>query len=76
MDEEKLGRDVLELPFPKMEELKDQSMEGDYGEQIITYYLQVCPYASWEDIGGVLQYWGEDAAFHEVKKFLQPDEGA
>ena len=75
VDEKTLSKGILVIGAMKRKELKEQSVECDYREQIITYYLQSSPYASWEHIIGGLLLNEEDAALHEVKQFLQPDEG-
>ena len=64
--------DVLQVPYTKKKELRQQSARR---EGLVKYYVDASPYASWEHMGGRLQYWGEDAAMEEVKVHIKPTEG-
>ena len=68
--------DVLEVPLAKRSEVEQQSASvEERREELVKYYMDTSPYASWEGLGGELLYWGEDAAIEEVKVHIKPTEG-
>ena len=68
--------DVLEVPHTKRDGVEQQSASfEERREGLVKYYVYTAPYASWEDLGGALLYWGEEAAMEEVKVHIKPTEG-
>ena len=68
--------DVLEVPNTKMNEVRQQSAsDEERREGLVKYYMDTSPNASWEDLGGKLLSWGEEAAMEEVKVHIKPTQG-
>ena len=67
---------VLHVPLTKRDEVEKQSASvEERREGLVKYYMDTSPNASWEDLGGELLYWGENAAIEEVKVHIKPTEG-
>ena len=75
VDEERLDKFILKGPRPMKKELKEQSVDDNYRDQLITPYLQSSPFASWDHLAGQVLRLEERAALEEVRQFLQPEEG-
>ena len=74
-DVETLGV-ILEVPPTKRDEVKQQSAsDEERREGLVKYYVDTGPNASWEDLGGELLLWGEEAAMEEVKVHIKPTQG-
>ena len=67
---------VLEVPDTKREEARQQSAsDEERREGLVRYFLHTHPNASWEWLGGQLQWWeGEDVALQNVKMHIKPNE--
>ena len=67
---------VLEVPDTKREEARQQSAsDEERREELVRYFLHTHPNASWEWLGGQLQWWeGEDVALQNVKMHIKPNE--
>ena len=63
--------DVLDIP----DEVAAGGSDEERRVKYIDYFLRVCPYTSWEWIGGQLLYEEEDAALQAVKGHIKPNEG-
>ena len=67
---------VLEVPYTKRDEVEQQSAsDEERREGLVKYYVDTSPNASWEDLGGELLSWREEAAMEEVKVYIKPTEG-
>ena len=75
-DVERLGRDVLVVPYTKREEVEQQSASvEERREGLVKYYMDTSPYASWEGLGGELLRWEGEAAMEEVKVHTEGEYG-
>ena len=67
---------VLAVPNTKRDEVRRQSAsDEERREGLVKYYMDTSPYASWEDLGGQLLRWEEEAALEEVMVHIKPTEG-
>jgi hypothetical protein len=71
-----LGDYVLMVPDIKREELARQCAgDEEIRERLVHYFLETSPYASWEWLGGQLQYHGYGAAVQAAKVHIKPEKG-
>ena len=67
---------VLMVPDTKRDEVKQQSASvEERREGLVKYYVDTSPYASWEDLGGMLLLRAVEAAMEEVKVHIKPTQG-
>ena len=63
----------LGVPFFKLDEIKDQSStEIEKSHQVGQYWINTDPDPSWEELGRVLYWSGEETAGMMVKQYLPP----
>ena len=63
----------LEVPVSKLDEIKEQSStEIEKSHQAGRYWVNAHPDASWEKLGEVLYWRGEETAAMMVKQYLPP----
>lgn len=73
---ERLGMNVLEVPYTKREEVKQQSTsDEEQREGMVKYFMQTHPSATWEWLGGRLLWLEEYEAVRDVKVHIKPNEG-
>ena len=68
--------DVLNIPYPKWEEMRSRCVEEDtYRGELVHYYLGTHPQASWNHLAGTLLYWKQHSALEKVKGKVKADKG-
>ena len=67
---------VLKVPYTKRYEVERQSASSEgRRDELVKYYVDTSPNASWEHLGGRLLYCGEHAAMKKVKVHIKSTEG-
>ncbi len=67
---------LLAVPDARREELKGKSAsDSQYREGLVKHWLEVHPFASWEDLGGVFLMNELNAALQAVKGKVQAERG-
>ena len=67
---------VLDIPFPKWEEMRYRCVEEDtYRGELVHYYLGTHPQASWNHLAGRLLLFEENRALEKVKGKVKADKG-